>query len=227
MRSFARTLLVLALLGFTVCCAQTLSAQDFSSLQAEVWLDFEPMGADGPLPRPTNEEASRVLLEEARLLFSGMIYGYSFSYVPSDTVRQVGEQFDLKVLATIPWGDSRLEYRQTRADESSVYLRVRYFPSKIEQTRLKNWNSNRIPDYQARGEASYFDGPKSKLKALDQGIKEAVRNLARGIIRNKPAELRGLAVLAGIPRFAVIGGNYVADVRVFIRLEESYKYLTY
>ena len=54
------------------------------------WVELEPLvrieGGQYPIPV---EKAERTLLEEARVLLSGMVYGWSFDYTPANSARGV------------------------------------------------------------------------------------------------------------------------------------------
>ncbi len=69
----------------------------------------------GPYPIPV-DVAEKTLLEQARVLLSGMVYGWSFSYIPGDKARRVEESFVLTPLAQIPWGSPRLRVTETEVD---------------------------------------------------------------------------------------------------------------
>ena len=218
-------LFVLALLLGSV--SHSLSARDLTSLQAEVWIDLEPMGINGPNPDISREDSIHALLDEALAIFSGMIYGFEFEYRPSDIARKVDEKFTITPIAMIPWGDPGLEYRESRNDENSVYLRVRYLPKEMELVRLEAWVSAQMQDSAGTGVASYFEGTPARLKSIMEACKSAIRSCARGLSHNKPAWVVGKLVLSDIPRTVVIAGQFRTDVHVRIDMQEIFGYKTY
>lgn len=193
-----------------------LSARDFSSLQAEFWVDIEPFGSTAPGPALSADEAASAVLEEARAVFSGMIYGYDFSYVPGDEARQVAERFMLNASRKIAWGDNDFEVREVRRDQFSQFLRARYLPKSFEIALLESWVSSHIVSSGGTGYASYFKGSGDKLQALEDAVRDAIRNYARGISHNKPARIEGHAILVDPPQNVVASGQY--RTRVVIRL---------
>src|SRR4030042_7032179 len=67
------------------------------------WVELEPIVRIEPeYPIPL-EKAGQWVLEEARTLLSGMVYGWTVSWTPSDVSRKVADRFDLVPVAEIPW----------------------------------------------------------------------------------------------------------------------------
>ncbi|MFQ3621364.1 MAG: hypothetical protein SNJ78_10540, partial [Spirochaetales bacterium] len=101
--------LCLLFLGTLSLFPQTLLNEEFwYDSQPEVWKweantpSASPPSLSPPLPSPPNlrsiekEELYERILEEARYVFSGMVYGFVFSYTPSDKARRVEEEFLLE-----------------------------------------------------------------------------------------------------------------------------------
>jgi hypothetical protein len=120
----------------------TLPAQDRESgqhqyvLRGEVYADMEPIyigyvDSEYPLDIPT---AGRRALEEAALLFSAMIYGWSFYYEVGEAARGIAEHLELELIALIPFGDPGLRVTDTL----------------LENMRLKIWADYNLSDAQQR-----------------------------------------------------------------------------
>ena len=57
-------------------------------LSIDIWCEVQPMSFSPDADNaPLEADAYRALFEEARLIFSGMIYGYEFDYIPLDKSR--------------------------------------------------------------------------------------------------------------------------------------------
>ena len=95
----------------------------------------------GPYPIPV-DAAEKKLLEEGRVLFSGMIYGWTFTYIPGDKARQVQESFVLTPVAEIPWGSPRLAVRETEVADAKLWARMSYALNEDESRRRAAWESN-------------------------------------------------------------------------------------
>ena len=98
-------------------------------LYSSFWFEREPRPLeeyqDGPRSR---EDAVREMLTEARFVFSGMIYGFSFRYTPGDRKRDIEDLFELIPVAEISWGDSRVSVLETREENNTVYAKLVYRP---------------------------------------------------------------------------------------------------
>ena len=94
--------------------ALPLCAQDDTRLFVRPWVELEPVvridAGEYPIPPAV---AERKVLEEARVLLSGMVYGWSFDYTPANHARAVSESFSLTPVAQIPWGSPRLRVIET------------------------------------------------------------------------------------------------------------------
>jgi hypothetical protein len=207
--------------------AASVHGKDFTSLQGEFWLDFQPMGKDGPQAPLSADGATTALLTEARTVFSAIIYGYDFSWRPADPVRKAEDAFTMTPAGAIAWGDPDMEFRETRRDESSLYLRVRYLVKPHEQARLEAWSRNVRADAAGTGMASYFDGPDGKLKAFMEACKSAIRETARGVTLNRPSMVSGRFVVAEMPRVIVRSGTYQYTVRLKLQLDGIDAYRSY
>ncbi len=63
------------------------------------------------------------------------------------------------------------------------------------------------------------------MKAVQEGIKNAIREYARTVMYNKPHTLKGMVVLDAAPRMLLDSGLYKAVVnRAILRLEAVKRY---
>ena len=95
----------------------------------------------GPYPVPA-AAAEKSVLEEGRVLFSAMIYGWSFTYFPGDRSRKVQESFELLPVAQVPWGSRHLSVRETTVEETRLWVRMSYALDDDESLRRSGWESN-------------------------------------------------------------------------------------
>lgn len=191
-------------------------------LVAEVWFDASPV-----LPANHTEgdaEPAEGLLREARYVFSGMIYGFSFLYTPSDRQRQVAEMFSINPVARIPWGAAGLRVVSTRRDEYRTYGRFYYSPSPSQQARLDAWSSVALPRSTAEARTSIVGGREAKYDAIESAVQEAIRAYLRTRIYNKPREIRGSITFVEPPKVRLDAGAYVARVKVALRVDDVREY---
>ena len=203
------------------------AAQTLPILQGEFWVELEPLvGIEGGNPE-TDEEQIELLLGEAQMVFSGMVYGFEFRYVPSDLRREVAEEFDLDLLAEIPWGDASLSVAQSRYQSGRRYVLIRYFVSEVQGSWVRFWDSNTHPTSTAIGEGNLFRGRDEKLTAIRNGVKEAIRAYTRTRVYTKPREISGLAAFASVPYVVIDEGTYRAKVEVKLDIREVLPYKVY
>lgn len=205
---------------------------DFSQVQGQFWINRSHVNQwNAALPHESpqysaDQEYIVDLLELSRTWFSGMIYGYDFSYTPSDVSRQVAEEFTLTPIYQIPWGDEHLSYLGYREENEKIQMAFRYFPRDYEQARLRGWRSANLVN--VGGQASVHDRNDlaSREESFHQAVKEALRNYFRQIVANKPMRLSGSLALDGMPRHYVDGGLVYTEVRIFIDADdvEAYEY---
>lgn len=189
------------------------------------WVELEPVVRidEGDYPIPL-ETAGRWLLEEARTLLSGMVYGWTFTWTPGDAARKVEDRFDLVPVAEIPRGSERLVVRQTEVAEARLFAQVSYQMSPSEDLRRRSWAGAAVDEASGAGEAPVLDGRAAKLLALANAIKDAVRGHLRTRILNKPREIRGEVVLWEDPRAWVASGAYHATAKVRLRVLDVIPY---
>lgn len=175
--------------------------------------------------RVPDEEKLDALLEEMQTVFSGMVYGWSFTYRPIDPARNVDEFLDVVPLGRIvaTTGDAataRAVATATRIDEKNGTLNVtfRYYMPPYETARRQAWGSFDLEMSAGIGKARVVDRLESRLEALRQALKEAVRALLRPKYHNRPQEIRGEAVLSEVPRYSMSSGQYTCFARFQLRI---------
>ena len=211
-------------LGILLLSPPCLSATPAERLFVDTWCELAPfvrIGEDYPLSR---EKASEILLEEARVAISGMIYGFSFSYTPSDAARKVEDRFELSPLAEIPWGSPRLVVLDTGTEETRMSARIVYSLTDQEAARRAAWGSNTVAQATGSGEAGIMGGPGERLTSLKEAVKNAVREHLRSRIYNKPREVSGEVLLWEGPETARRSGAYVTRVKIRLRVGEIVPY---
>jgi hypothetical protein len=173
------------------------------------------------------EEQIHQLLEEARIILSSMIYGYSFSYIPQDNARGVKDWFDLKPIEEIEWGDPNLEIISSEVVDNRVICKIVYNLSDYQEARRSSWYSNTIPYSTGTGQENYFFGFEAKLTSIKNSIKEAIRNYARARVINKPREIKGEVLVWDSPYTVISEGNYTSTVKIKLLMLEIIPYTVF
>ncbi|HVP18517.1 MAG TPA: hypothetical protein VMU36_05925 [Spirochaetia bacterium] len=227
-------LVCLILLGASLPVgAQT--AQIDNRLIVRPWVELKPLvridndehgntlSASTPYPIPV-AKAERALLEDARVLLSGMVYGWSFDYTPANRARQVAETFTLTPTAQIPWGSPRLRVVETEAADEKLWARTSYSMDDAESARRASWESSAADLSQGEGKASAMKGPEAKMLSFQDAVRDAIRLDLRTRYLDAPRQIRGDVVLWEDPMAAVRSGMYRTVVKVKIVVRELVPY---
>jgi hypothetical protein len=223
--------------GLVLALAGPASAQaEFTDtiLQGELWMPFQQL-APGELEEKTPDQAKLdAMLEEMQTVFSGMIYGWSFTYRPADPDRKAPEFLEVTPLGRIvgTTGDpktSRALATDTRIDKDQgiVAVNFRYYMTPFESQRRRSWGLTNLDQSAGTGKAKIADRLESRLDALRQALKEAVRNLLRPRVLNRPQEIRGEALLREVPRYYLDSGQYACSARFQLRIDDVREYPLY
>ncbi len=195
-------------------------------LVVEHWSERAPLisGVDGPL---TREVVLERLVTEAQIILSGMIYGFSFSYTPSNPDRSIPEQFQMEPFGTVPRGDPGFEVFQTWTEGDRLYARILYTMTDEQLQWFNGWQSSANASSSGVGTVPFVRGPVAKIDALQDGVRSAVREYLREQVRNRPREATGAVLLRESPRFGVNAGDYTARVDVLVQIDSVEPYRVY
>lgn len=178
-------------------------------------------------PEARRELLAREILEKARQFISGMIFGYSFEYVPGDVARGVAERFEMAPLRLIDWGSPGLVVEVYRYDDAGGQYSFRYTMSESERRLRIAWSSVAIGDAAGTGSAAVV-GPADPVGlAVEDASRAALREYARGATRVKPASIRGSFVFADAPAVRMDQGRLVAQVRVRVQIDRIRDYVVF
>ena len=227
MRTFPASLLVLLFLGAGAGAQSAgVGAQDADRLFIRPWIELQPLlGSLEPgTPQKPITTAEQELLEEGRVLFSAMIYGWTFTYIPGDLARQVKESFTLTAVAELPWGSTRLEVRETEREEAKLWARMSYALNEDESRRRLAWESNMAALSSGRGQAKISDGASARMASLREAVRDAIRRSLDSRYVNKPRQVDGEVVLWDDPIILVGSGVFSTSAKVKLLVRELVPY---
>jgi len=203
-------------------------------IRGEVYADLEPIYAghvdsEYPLDIPT---AGRRALEEAALLYSAMIYGWSFHYEIGERARQIEEDLEMELSAEIKFGDPALRVTDTELKDSHLRVWTDFSLNDAQQRRMQIWRSGMVRSAQAvgYGPSSIEEYPgwlELKKSALEDAARAALRAMLRGSERNRPKEADGFISIASFPRFFISGGRWAAYARFRVQINEVIPFSAY
>ncbi len=202
----------------------------------EGWAELDDPRAMPSIPDIENEALEKAKISQAskhiRTLISevlaGMIYGYSFSYTPSDKARAVEEQFTLTPVGSVSFKDENLSVVNTDIHNASLFVLSRYNLSTAQVRRAQLWNTSTVYPTMGTGLAMLDNSSAdAKIDALYDAIRDAVRRRLRSQLANKPKEVQGTVRIAKNPLFVRKGQSYVSKVKVDMMILDTGRYDTF
>lgn len=224
-RAPRRLLLIVSLVALAASPLLAENAKDF--LRAEFWADREPVPGTGD-EWPVSPALARArILEEAAWVYSGMVWGFDFSYTPLDRLRGLAERFDLKPIQSLEPGELKLAAGERAGDGEAYYAFVEYRPeaglvSLMDAYAVDPWKSA-----QGNGKADMNRGVGARRAAYVDGLREAVRALLQSREPNKPRLAKGRVVFDRAPSLVLREGMYTAVVRARAMIVEVLPYTLY
>lgn len=199
---------------------------DQDLIAIRLWCELEPMVQENEEYPLSTEAAQMRVLEEAREILSGMIYGFRFSYTPGDETRQINEEFTATPIAEILWGDPNMRITDAYVRDTFLFVKVYYDLEDFQSARRRAWASNSVDSSSGVGEYSVFiaPSPEGKRRALKEALKNAIRNALRPVHFNKPREVTGEMLIWSEPHTIIQSGTYTTQLDVKLRVKEIRSY---
>ena len=144
--------------------------------------------------------------ETVPFLVEGLVYGWKFTYVPSDKTRGVEEFFEIQPI----------EYSSVWIENNRFNCWVDYTRTDYEVQLYNLWASIQNPTIQGRGYGDLSKGFEGIKEAAQDALKNAVRDYYRNLIKNKPKEITGSVLLRKTPLLGIRSGQYVINLDFFL-----------
>ena len=202
------------------------------TIRGEVWIELEPIYGgvvDDDYPLDTRTASLRAL-EESAMLFSAMIYGWSFNYDVGERTRNIEEKFELTPVAKIPMSDPGLQVTEVEVKDMRIRMWADYHLTDVQQRQLGAWRTGNIKNAQAIGYWNPGQSPNwldVKKIAIEDAARAAVRAMLQSSERNRPKEVRGFISLASFPNYYITAGRWAASARFRVEIIEIVPYTVY
>lgn len=226
-----KVIIFLFLFSFCFLCnAQEMLYQSPDSdriLRVSMWAPVDPEPGSEAAKQVSDFPYSYAISELKKVspfIFSGMIYGWKFSYTPYDKTRQVKEYFEFSVVQELQKNDSRLSYKDPWFEDNKVNVYIEYDRDDSMMLRKKHWDSVIYPKISGIGQAPISLGSDGIEEACKESVKIAVRTYAQKKEKNKPKEVSGVVLLIKKPRFYIDSGRYTADLDFYLKLDKIVEY---
>ncbi len=160
-------------------------------------------------------------------MISGMLYGWSFEYTPSDKVRGVKEYFDFELIEPFDRQFNRITMHYPYVDGSDLVAWAWCDRNSYQKDLYDHWVSLDNPKITGRGSASITKGFEGIKEACGIAIKNAVRDYYRQTIKDKPKEISGKVLLIKEPRIYIKNGEYSVELDFFMENDRIILYTFY
>lgn len=195
-------------------------------LRGEVRVDLEPLYMRDIEKGATLDTASarKSALEEAAMIYSAMIYGWSFEYEIGEKARGIPENFELTPLGAVSFGDPGLRVTDVDVRGMLFCLWTDYILTEMQMRRMRVWQTGTVRSLQAQGKGP-LGGPLQRedlaairKAALEDAARAGVRAMLRGMERNRPRAARGFIALAEFPVYRIDAGYWTVSARFRVEL---------
>ena len=158
--------------------------------------------------------------ETVPFLVEGLVYGWKFTYVPSDKTRGVEEYFEVEPIQNLKEGQQKdggtIEYSSVWIENNRFNCWVDYTRTDYQVQVYNLWASIQNPTIQGRGYGDLSKGFEGIKEAAQDALKNAVRDYYRNLIKNKPKEISGSVLLRKTPLLGIDSGRYVINLDFFL-----------
>lgn len=167
------------------------------------------------------------LKKTAPFLFSGMVYGWNFVYVPSDKTRGVEEYFEVTEISTFEPLKPMIKYVSPWEEQGKLYVWCEYERTQPQIQNYYLWSSIQNPIIHGRGYGEISDGFDGFTDAAKDALKNAVRDYYRKTIKDKPKEITGAVLIRDEPIIGIDSGHYIVKLDFYLESGRIVKYTTY
>lgn len=157
-------------------------------------------------------------------LLEGMVYGWEFTYTPSDKTRGVEEYFEIRVIENLEKASNPIQYSSVWIEESRFNCWVDYNRTDFQIQNYYLWASIQNPVIQGRGYGSLEKGFDGIKEAAENALKAAIRDYYTKKYKNKPKEIQGKVLIRKIPTIGIDAGRYVINLDFFLECGKIKEY---
>lgn len=165
--------------------------------------------------------------QTAPFLIAGMVYGWDFTYTPSDKMRSVAEYFSFSLCQEQGKELEQISYSDPWIENNTLNCWVEFTrtPQMIQSYYL--WASINHPSIHGKGFGKIENGFDGITDATKEALKDAVRTYFRSHIKNKPKEITGKVLIRGQPEIGIDSGRYIVQLDFFLETVRIIPYTLY
>ncbi len=165
--------------------------------------------------------------EVGPFLISGMVYGWNFTYTPSDKLRNVEEILEITEIVDFSFAKNLIVYSETWIQNNRLNCWCEYTRNESQIQNYYLWASIQNPVIHGKGYGSIYDGFDGLKNAAKDALKDAIRNYYRSAIKNKPKEITGRVLIKNEPIIGIVSGQYVINLDFFLESGKIIEYKVY
>ena len=166
----------------------------------------------------------KAIREVAPFLISGMVYGWEFTYTPSDKLRGVEEYIEIKEIVDFSLASRLITYSSPWIQDNRLNCWCEFTRTAHKIQNYNLWASIKNPVTHGRGNGSLTEGFEGIRTAATEAVKDSVRNYYRSVIKNKPKEIRGKVLIRDIPSIGIVSGQYIINLDFFLECGKILEY---
>lgn len=163
----------------------------------------------------------------APFLVGGMVYGWNFSYTPSDKARGVEEYLEITEIVPSDYLKGGITYVSPWIQNNRLNCWCEYTRNESQIQNYNLWNSIKNPVVHGRGYGELSKGFDGLKDAAYDSMKNAVREHYRAVIKNKPKEITGSVLIRDLPTIGIDAGRYVINLDFFLEYGKIIEYSVY
>ena len=220
-----------AILFLLIFLSQTFFAQSTADkIRIPLWaqLDAYP-GTEGAVI--TQDELFEYpisrLKEVAPFFVEGMVCGWTFSYTPSDKLRNVDEYFEFTPLYDFSAIKKNITYKDPWLKDNRLYCWVEFEYTPQIASWVSTWQKSNFRRISGAGEGPISEGFDGIKIGAQNALKSAVREYARSIKKNKPKEIIGEVLITNNPSVYIRSGRYLIEIDFLLNINKIIEYNIY
>lgn len=194
------------------------------SIKIELWAEIDCY----PEIKESEERAKNHFLSLSHFILEGMVYGFDFCYTPYDKTR--GVQDDFSLVPVVPYATQnygKINWSVPHIKDNLLYYWLEFTRTPAQQQYYNNRVALNSKKIKGQGTGKIKDGFEGIKQGFSNCAKNAVREYARGITKNKPQRVEGRLFLVGDPRIYAKNGDYVCVLDFFVEIDTIVQYNVY
>lgn len=209
-----------------------LSAQESSfskKIRFSLWAEMEVIPGDPNLSEKNGiyDYAISQIKSTCPFLMEGMVYGWDFSYTPSDSERNVEEFFELIPKVDYSYFNKKIHYTEPLIEDNKLYCWCEYDRNESEIQNYYLWDSIQNQKIGGRGYGALTDNAEGLKEAVTQAAKNAIREYYQGVIKTKPKEITGAVLIKSSPEIGLDAGRFSVKLDFLLENGKIVKYVTF